>query len=439
MESPSLSSQEIAETANLFVPCVRRWFGDEPILFVEGNGAVLKDSGGKEYLDLYSSHGCAALVGYNHPALRKALKKQADQLYSLSVEFPTLPVIRLAEKLLEITPESFNRVYFANAGAEAVEAGLFLAKKHTKKHELITLYGAFHGRTHGVRSLLGFAPFRQGVGPLLPGIIHLPAYYCYRCQLKLEYPDCELQCAKMLEETLLYGSSGEAAVFIAEPIQGTAGNIPAPDGYFQEIKKILDKHDIPLFLDEIYTALGCTGKLFCYEHYGVVPDLMTMSKTLGNGLPVSALLTSDAIAQAFAPPEPPLYYTTFGSNPLMTAAALASVNTIIKERLWERAAKMGEYWMKGLKKLQEKHEIIGDVRGKGVMIGVELVKDRKTKEPAKEESQKLKMEAGKRGVIMPAGFGWLGNTIKLHPSLIMTEDQIDKALYVLDESLKAIA
>ncbi len=438
MEGYHFNEERLRATENYFVPCVRRFFGSEPILFKEAKGAVLIDSKGKEYLDLLCSHGCATLIGYNHPAVVEAIKEQAGKMCSLSSEFPTRPVIALAEKLIEITPKSFQRVYFANAGAEAVDVALFLAKKYTKRYEIICLYGDFHGRTHGARSLLGYGALRKGMGPLLPGVTRIPSYYCYRCQLGLEYPQCGLQCAKLLEDALFYDCAGEVALFVTESIQGTAGNIPAPDGYFVEIKKILEKYAIPFFMDEIFTAFGNTGKMFCFEHYGVIPDMITASKTLGAGLPISALITTEEIAQAFAPPEPVQYYTTFGSNPLMAAAALAVVETVMKERPWEKAAEMGRYWMDGLRKLQERHEIIGDVRGKGVMIGVELVKDRITKEPAKEESLKLKEEAGRRGLILPAGQGWFGNTIRLVPSLAMTRAQIDQALYALDESLKAI-
>jgi 4-aminobutyrate aminotransferase-like enzyme len=434
----SFSDREIVETAGLFVPCVRRWFPDEPILFVDGHGPVLKDSKGREYLDLLSSHGCVTLLGYNHPAVVEALHRQADLLYAVSVEFPNAPAVELANRLVEATPEALDRVYLANSGAEAVEVTMFLAKKYTRRGEFLSLYGDFHGRTHGARALLGYSPLKKGMGPYLSGVTRIPAYYCYRCSLGLEYPQCDLQCARLLEDALLYDTSGEPALFVAEPLQGTAGNIPAPPGYFQRIKQILDRHGILLFMDEIYTAFGSTGKKFCFEHYDLMPDFLTMSKTLGNGLPISAMLTRREISDSFAPPEPPLYFTTFGSNPLAAAGALAALNVILAERPWERAAELGEYWMKGLHKLQNKHELIGDVRGKGVMIGVELDKDRKTKEPAREESVQLKVEAGKRGVILPAGQGWLGNTIRMNPSVTFSHDQIDQALHVLDESFAAI-
>jgi 4-aminobutyrate aminotransferase-like enzyme len=438
MPLSTFSDEKIMASADQFVPCVRRWFDDQPVLFAEARGAELIDSKGRRYLDLLCSHGVATLIGYNHPAVVEALRQQAGRLYALSVEFPNLPAMELAARLLEVTHPSLDQLYFANAGTEAVEAALFLAKKHTQKYEIATLYGDFHGRSHGSRSLLGFAPLKKGMGPLLPGVVRIPSYNCYRCHLGLTHPDCNLQCARMLEEALLYDSSGEVACFIAEPVQGTAGNIPAPDGYFQVIKEILDQHDILFFMDEIFTSFGSTGKRFCYEHYDVVPDFVTMSKTLGGGVPISAFLTRKTIAQGFAAPEPPQYFTTYGSNPLMAAAALASLNTIISERPWERAAELGPYWMAGLKKLQAKHEIIGDVRGKGVMIGVELVTDRRTKAPAKAESLKLRVEAGKRGLILPAGLGWFGNTIRMAPSVKMTHDQIDQALHIMDMSFMAI-
>ena len=438
MEQSEFSDTRIVETAGLFLPCVRRFLGNEPVLFVEAKGAILKDAKGREYIDLLASHGFAGLIGYNHPAVVEAIKAQAGRLYSVSVEFATAPVIDLAERLIQTTPERFTRVFFASAGTEAVEAGLFLAKKHTRRYEIVSLYGDFHGRSHGSRSLLGYAPLKKGMGPLLPGVTRIPAYYCYRCSLGLTYPACNLQCARLLEDALLYDTAGEVAVFVTECVQGTAGNIPAPDGYFETIKEILDRHHILLFVDEIFTAFGNTGKKFCFEHYGVVPDLLTMSKTLGGGLPISALLTTEEIAQAFALPEPIQYYTTYGSNPLMAAAALAVLETIEEEKPWEKAAALGPYWMKGLRKLQETYELIGDVRGKGVMIGVELVKNRKTKEPAREESLRLKEEAAKRGLILPAGMGWLGNTIRMIPPVVMTRDQVDQALGIMDESFAAV-
>jgi len=433
------SDQQIIQSAGYFLPCVRRFAGQDPVVFVEAQGAVLKDQTGREYIDLLGSHGCTSLVGYNHPAVVEAIKRQVGQISCVSCEFPTKPVIALADKLIQITPEPLKRVFFGNAGTEVVETALFLAKKFSGLYEFVSLYGEFHGRSSGSRSLLGWSPLKKGMGPLLPGVCRIPSYYCYRCQLGLEYPSCDLRCARMLEDALMYDTSGDVALFVAESMQGTAGNIPAPDGYFEIVKQILDKHGIPIFLDEIFTAFGSTGKMFCCEHYGFTPDMMTMSKTLAAGYPISALVTTEELAASFAEPEPPQYFTTFGGNPLMATAALATLEIIVEEQPWIKAAESGQYWMAGLKKLQDKYEIIGDVRGLGIMIGVELVKDRQTKEPAKKESLKFKAEAFKRGLIAPAGQGWFGSTIRMVPTVVMTKEQIDRALDIMDQSFQAIS
>lgn len=428
--------EEIKEKDSHFLPCVRRMYAEEPILLVKGKGAVVIDSTGREYIDVFTSHG-VNFIGHCHPKVATAIKEQAEKLTLYGYDIHTIPAANLAEKLIQIAPDPLKKCYFTNAGTEAVECSLYLARKYTKKYEIIGLYGAFHGRTYGSRSILGWAALKQGMGPFLAGFTHVPSYYCYRCSLNLEYPECNLQCAKMLEDVLRYQCSGDVAALIAEPVQGTAGNIPAPDGYFKEIKKILDAYDILFIDDEVFTGLGRTGKLFGIEHYGIKPDIMTLGKALGGGTPTSGLMASEEVASAFAV-DNILYYTTYGGNPLCCAAALASVNVILEEKLHERCAKLGEYFMKRLRELAEKHELIGDVRGKGLFIGVELVKDRKTKEPAREESIKLRYEAKKRGVILPAAMGWFGNTIRLNPPGVITEGQLDKVVEVLDASLKAV-
>ncbi len=434
----NLSDEKIKKSAGYFLPCVRRFYDDEPICFVDAKGGILKDQKGKEYIDLLSSHGCTALIGHNRPEVIEAIKKQLEEIYFLPSEFPTPASIELAEKLIEMTPAPFNQVYFANSGAEAVEVGLFLSKRYQKKFEIISLYGGFHGRSHGARSILGHSKLKKDMGPFLNGCVRAPSYYCYRCHLGLEYPSCNLQCAKMLDDIIKYDTSGQPAAFVAETMQATAGYIPAPEGYFKEVKKILDKYEILLFLDEIFTAFGNSGEYFRFQAEGVTPDLFTMSKTLGGGIPISALVTSDKVGNVFSPPEAPQYFTTYGSNPVSAAAALASLKIIEKEKPWEKAKELGQYWMEGLAILKEKYEIIGDIRGRGILIGVELVKNRKTKEQAVEESIKLKKEAFKRGLILPAAMGWDCNVIRLSPSVVIGKDLIDKSLSIIEESLKAI-
>jgi 4-aminobutyrate aminotransferase-like enzyme len=418
-----------------FLPNVKRMFKD-PMVVTEGMGAIVRDSEGKEYIDLMTEHG-VNFIGHRNPEVVKAIKDQADRLISMSTDLSTIPASELARKLAEIA-KPLNRCYFLNAGAEAVECAMYLARKHKARYEIMALYGAFHGRTYGARSLVGWSGYKRGMGPYLPGVVLSPSYYCYRCSLGLEYPGCGLQCAKMLEDVIRYQSSGDIAAFIAEPVQGTAGNIPAPDGYFKEVKRILDANDILFIDDEVFTGFGRTGRIFCIEHHGVQPDIITCGKAMGGGMPISVVLTNESVAKAFAV-DAMMYFTTFGSHPLSCAAALASINVILRDGLHERAARLGEYFMKRLKELAGKQELIGDVRGKGLMIGVELVKDRRTKEPAREESRRLKEECRKRGVIMPAGQGWLGNVIRMYPPAVITEEQIDKSIGALEESLKAIS
>jgi len=427
---------DIIEKDKYFLPCVKRMYIEEPIVLVKGEGATVIDSTGREYIDTFTSHG-ANFLGHCHPKVVAALKDQLEKLTLYGYDIHTLPVTKLAEKLIQIAPSPMKKCYFTNAGTEAVECSLYLARKYTKKYEVIGLYGGFHGRTYGSRSILGWAALKQGMGPFLPGFTHVPSYYCYRCSLNLEYPECNLQCAKMLEDALKYQCSGDVAAFIAEPVQGTAGNIPAPDGYFKEVKKILDAYNILFIDDEVFTGLGRTGKMFGIEHYGVKPDIMIVGKALGGGTPIAGLMASEEVASAFAVAET-LYYTTYGGNPLCCAAALESINVILEEKLDERAARLGEYFLKQLKELAEKYELIGDVRGKGLFIGVELVKDRETKEPAREESIRLRYETKRRGVILGAGMGWFGNTIRFNPPAVITEEQIDKVIEVLEASLKAI-
>lgn len=429
------SLREAVKNDAYFLPCVKRMFPEEPILLVKGKGATVTDSTGKEYLDLFTSHG-VNFIGYNHPKVVSAIKEQAAMLISYGYDIHTLPAAKLADKLVQIAPEPLKTSYFLSAGAEAVECSVYLARKYTQRYEIISLYGGFHGRTYGARSLLGWSGLKKGMGPFLPGVIHIPSYYCYRCTLGLEYPECGLQCAKLLEDAIQYQSSGDVAAFIAEPVQGTAGNIPAPKGYFTEIRKILDSHDILFIADEVFTGLGRTGKMFGLERHNVKSDIMTIAKALGGGVPISAVMASKEVSSAFAEGIP--YYTTYGGNPLCCAAALASVNVIIEEKLHERAAKLGSHFMRRLNELAEKRELIGDVRGEGIFIGVELVKNRKTKEPAREESIKLRNEAKKRGVLVAAGMGWLGNTIRLNPPAVITEEQIDHAIEVLDASLETL-
>jgi 4-aminobutyrate aminotransferase-like enzyme len=409
----------------------------EPFVIVKGSGSTLIDSNGKKYIDWWASNS-VAIYGHNHPALVEALKKQADMLVYYSYELYTVPVIKLAEELANINPFGYKKSFFMTTGAEAVEGALRLARKYTKKAWWIGLYGGFHGRTYGAVSLTSFARKygKKGIGPFVPCVTLIPSYYCYRCFLGLEYPDCDLRCARLLEDAIEFATDTEVSAFIAEPAQGGGGNLFPPDDYFRAIKKILEKYDALFIADEIITSLGRTGKLFAMEHYGVKPDIIVISKTLGGGVPISAIITRDEIAESFQGES--FYESTYAGNPLCASVALRALQLNQELKLPERSEKMGNYLMHALMDIAEEHEIIGDVQGKGLLIGVELVKNRKTKEPAAEEAIRLRYETAKRGLILPSGKGIFNNRIRINPPLVIEKEDIDKGIEILEESLKVV-
>ncbi len=429
-----LSREEIIRFSDEYMMTnVSRWWPEDPVVVSEGRGAVLRDVNGKEYIDLHGMHAVAS-QGYCHPEIVDALKRQAEKIFTVSTDFYNEPQALLAKRLAEIAPGELKRSFFVNSGAEAVETAVLLAKRATGKPGFIALWGAFHGRTHAARNLTGIAKYKVGMGPFLYGVIHVPSYYCYRCSLGLDFDGCNLQCAKIIRDVLNYQAEEGVAAFIAEPIQGTAGNIAAPDNYFKEVKRILDEFGILFVADEVITGFGRTGKMFAVEHYDVKPDIMTMAKALGGGFPVSAAIATEKVGTAFKPLD---HYSTYGGNPLAMATALAAIDVIVEEKLVDHAAKLGDYMIKRLNELKEEHRLIGDVGGKGLLIGLELVKDKETKEPAVDETNLFRFELKKRGVIIGPP-GWTGSRVRINPPLVITKEQIDKALNAIEESITAV-
>jgi len=418
-----------------------RLFPEPPLMIVEGKGAVLKDIKGKEYIDLFGGFGVNT-VGYRHPQIVKAVQKQLAKIPYLSTLIFSELLGELAEKLAKITPNHIKRSYFCNSGSEAVDHALLLARKYSARHEILSLWGGYHGRTMFALTVTGIAKswkFKTKQQPFVPGVIHIPHFYCYRCPYNQEYPGCDLLCAKIVEDVLAYQTADDVAAFIAEPIQGVAGIIPAPDNYFKEVKRILDCYDILLVMDEVGTAFGRTGKMFASEHYGVEPDILIGGKALtGCMSPLNAIMTTEAIHEVI-PPEERFYSTFGGGNLISCAAAIATLNVIEKEQLLDKALRLGEYFIKALSEIKDKHEIVGDVRGKGLMIGVELVKDRRTKEPLSFETcYEITLKAKAQGVILPAGFGLMHNEMRLYPPATITEEQIDEVIQVIDDCLKLV-
>ncbi len=414
----------------IMTSCVKKL---EPIVLVEGNGAKVKDIEGKEYIDCWSGISVVN-AGHCNPHVVEAVAKQAKQLIHVcNYVYHTVPVAQLAAKLAEIIPGKLQKTFFSNSGAEAVECAVKVGKKFTKKHEVIALMCSFHGRTIGTLSLTGQAGRKHySMGPYLSGVAYAPPPYCYRCFLGQEYPDCDLQCAKMIEDTINYSTSNSVAAFIAEPILGEGGIIVPPSDYFKEVKKILDKYGILFIDDEVQTGFARTGKMFGIEHFRVAPDIVTMAKGIADGFPLGACTAREDIGDAFEAGD---HLSTFGGNPVSCAAALANIQYMLKEKLPQKAANKGRYLMKRLNEMKEDHNIIGEVRGKGLIIGVELVKDQKARTPAAKETVSIRDRCREKGVLIGHG-GVKGNVIRIQPPLIINKQEIDTVLQTLDESLK---
>ena len=403
----------------------------EPVEVEEAYGSIVKDKSGKEYLDCFSGISVTN-AGHRHPEVIEAAKEQMDKyVHVCTYVYYVEPVGDLAEKLAEVTPGKLEKSFFGNSGAEANEGAMRIAKKYTKKNEFIALRASFHGRTIGTLSITGNHARKRGGGPFLPGIAFAPTPYCYRCPFGKTYPNCNLECAKAVEDVFKFDTSDNVAAFIAEPVMGEGGIIPPPDEYFKEVKSILEKHGTLFIADEVQSGFGRTGKLFAIEHYNVEPDIMTMAKGIADGFPISAFITRKEIADAFEIGD---HLSTFGGNPVSAKAALANLNVMLRDKLPEKAAETGIYLMDKLNALKEKHKLIGDIRGKGLMVGIELVLD-KNKTPASDVAGKVRHRALEEGLLIGKG-GVYANVIRFQPPLIITKEQIDDAVSILDKILE---
>ncbi|WP_248910832.1 aspartate aminotransferase family protein [Halocatena marina] len=414
-----------------FMPAVSRFIGEDTPCLIEGDGAILKDDEGNEYIDFFAQHA-AMSHGYSHPKVVDAVTEQVEKLNFSAYDFPTEPSRRLTNRFADVAPGDLERSYFVNSGSEAVEVALTLARRATGNHEFVALGEAFHGRTYGARSLVGWSGYRDGFGPFLPSVTHIPSYNCDSFPGSAE-PETGAEYAELLEYALEY-ETGDVAAFIAEPMLGTAGNIPAPAGYFQRIREICDEYDILFIADEVITGFGRTGKPFGIQHYDVTPDIMTTAKAIGGGMPIGATIATSEVADAFESMD---YFSTFGGNPVSTTAAAASIDVMVEEKLAEQAAKLGDSFVDRLRTLQSDYPFVGEIRGKGLMIGVELV-DEDGAPLKKEHSLTLRRDAIERGLILPAGQGWEGNVIRINPPLVISEDELDRGIDIMDECFEEL-
>ncbi len=406
----------------------------EDVVIDHAEGSTVYATDGKEYIDCFA--GIAVNnAGHRNPKVIQAAKDQMDKLvHCCAYVYYSEPPAILAEKLAQITPGKLDKTFFSNSGAEAIEGALRVAKQFTGNYEIIALQCSFHGRTNATLSVTGNRKRKFKGGPFLPGIAFAPAPYCYRCPFELKRESCNLKCARYLRDVIDFQTSGSVAAFIAEPVMGEGGIIVPPEDYFKEIKKVLDEFNILLITDEVQSGFGRTGKLFAIEHYGVEPDIMTMAKGIADGFPLGAFITRDEIASSFKPGD---HLSTFGGNPVSCAAAIANIDFLVDEKIPEKALEKGNRFMQNVKdKLMKKYDLIGDVRGKGLMIGVELIKD-KEKTPASAEAGKVRNLCREKGLLIGVG-GVLGNVLRIQPPLVIEERQLDKVIDILDDAFSKL-
>jgi 4-aminobutyrate aminotransferase len=395
---------------------------------------VVTDVDGNTFLD-FSAGIASCSTGHCHPRVVKAIQEQSAQLIHLSgTDFYYPQLSELAQKLAAITPGTGSKkVYFGNSGTEAIEAALKLARYATGRHRFIAFYGAFHGRTLGALSLTASKPVqRKGFGPLLEGVTHVPYPYCYRCPNRPAEGGCHPACLRVIEDQLFKTtlSPEEVAAIVFEPIQGEGGYIVPPAEFFQELKRLSARYGILLIADEVQSGLGRTGKMFAVEHFGIEPDIIAVAKGIASGLPLGAI-----VARAELMHWPPgSHASTFGGNPVSCAAALETIR-LIEGELMQNAAETGQYLLESVRKLMARCSAIGDVRGLGLMIGIELVKDRTTKEKAGAWRDLAVQRCFEKGLLI---LGCGENTLRLMPPLVVNRPQADVAVEILEDVLSTI-
>jgi len=405
-----------------------------PLVAAKAEGMVVTDMDGNTFLDFAAGIAVCA-TGHCHPRIVKVIQDQAAQLIHLSgTDFYYPQLSALAQKLAEIAPGRWDKkVYFGNSGTEAIEAALKLARYATGRKKFIAFYGAFHGRTLGALSLTASKPVqRRGFGPLLEGITHIPYPYCYRCPNRPSAGGCDPACLRVIEDQLFKTvlSPDEVAAIVFEPIQGEGGYIVPPAEFFEELKRISKRHGILLVADEVQSGMGRTGKMFAVEHFGVEPDIIAVAKGIASGLPLGAIV---ARAELMSWP-PGSHASTFGGNPISCVAALETIR-LIETELMQNAGKVGDHLMQSLLKLKSHSSVIGDVRGLGLMIGIEFVKDQATKEKAGAWRDLTVQRCFERGLLV---LGCGENTLRLMPPLIVSRAQADAALEILEDALSTI-
>jgi diaminobutyrate-2-oxoglutarate transaminase len=427
-----LQKQEHSESAAVSYPKAI------PIAFAEGKGATLKDVDGNIYIDFFSGAGVLN-IGHCNPEVVKAAKEQMGKL-THNLDFPTPIRMELVDEILSVLPDGLRDIakllFVAPTGSDAVESAMKLAKFNTGRIGMISFEGAYHGMTAGAITLTANKSLKQSLMPMIPEVHFMPYAYCYRCPFGREYSNCALECAEYIEHVLEDPKSGvvDPAAIIVEAVQGEGGSLPAPDEFLIEVKRISAEYGVPLIVDEIQAGMGRTGRMWSCQHSGITPDIMTISKGIGGGLPLSVLVFDEKLDTW----EKGAHVGTFRGNVVAVAAGVATLRFMKKHKLWKHAANLGEdVFLPRLNELQEEIEFIGDTRGKGLMLGVEFVKDKENKKPWSEFAKEVRKACYQRGLIVEIG-GHFSNVVRFMPPLVITRELAEAGLDIFTEAVREV-
>ncbi len=399
----------------------------DPVVLTGGEGVYLIDEQGRRYLDFSTGFSVMAL-GYGNRRVNQSMISQIQKLvHCCHYQYYSITASLLAEKLSEILGGGLTKTFFCNSGTEAVEGALRLARKHSERYETIALFRSHHGRSMGAATLTGNWKEKKGMGPYVPGVVHAPAPYCYRCNLRQTYPQCGIACAEFINDLIDHATSNDVGSLFIEPVMTDVVIVP-PSEYFEKIKKICEARDLLLVIDEVQTGFGRTGEAFSFQLWNLAPDIVCLGKAMGGGLPLGAYVATDKVSSSFEFLD---FASSVGGNPVACAGGLEMIRAIEDLGLVDKAKKLGDYFLRRLTELGEEHDCVGEVRGKGFIIGLELVKDQKTKELACKEALEAKNYLRENGLLVVLN----ESSFRILPPLIAEQQHIDSAVELIDKSL----
>jgi len=439
-----MAGQRRSKAAGITGPQSRRWLKasreyearcmsqQAPIVLASGRGVMLRDVDGRDYYD-WTSGVLVTNVGHCHPKLVAAICAQADVLLNV-YDFPTPPRVELARRMVALMPPHLNRCFLLTTGSEATEAAMRLAKRFGGRNEIVSFWGGFHGRTYGAMSMGGKASGKKGFGTMMPGVLFSPYAYCYRCPFEMTYPKCDLLCANWLDKVKEATSGYDIAGLVVEPYQGASGFIFPPRGWLTRVQEWCRANKVLFILDEVQASFGRTGKMFALEHERLKPNLLCIGKGIGSGVTTAALMGEDRVFACLAPGE---MSSTHGGNPLCCAGSLAVLDIFKEERLERNSARVGKYMLGRFKKMERQCRYLGDARGMGLVMGLEFVADKATKEPSAAITVEVINRCAARGLLV-GRVGWFGSVIRVAPPLVIAMDEAEKSCDIMEKVLRSL-